>query len=345
MLRKDLTLSRLTNFDDLPEHYQTWRVSFESVAKEFKLSSFEEMDLLVKYLGPVSSNFASSIRASNVNNPERGVSKIWERLDDRYGQPEMLESSLKKRLYRFPKLTDSDYQKLYELSDLLSEIESVKENPKYAALLSYFDTSAGVIPIVRKLPGSIQGKWITRASRYKQEKNVAFPPFAFFVSFIGEMSKMLNDPGLVYEEHTPRKNTNPSKSANQDKVSVRKSKVFNQGEENDPEKFCPLHKSAKHPLTKCKGFRSSTLEEKRKVLKENNICFKCCKSSAHIARACPEDIVCTLCGSKKHATPMHVNTDSDKAALPQGGESGAIEDVSAKCTQICGEGFTGRSCS
>ena len=76
----------------------------------------------------------------------------------------------------------------------------MKENPKYAALLSYFDTSAGVIPIVRKLPASIQGKWTTRASKYKQDKNVAFPPFTFFVSFIGEMSKMLNDPRLVYYE-------------------------------------------------------------------------------------------------------------------------------------------------
>jgi hypothetical protein len=42
---------------------------------------------------------------------------------------------------------------------------------------------------------------------------------------------------------------------------------------------------------------------------------------------------------------MHVDTNRDKAALPQGGESGTIEDVSAKCTQICGESFTGRSCS
>jgi hypothetical protein len=50
------------------------------------------------------------------------------------------------------------YNKLYALSDLLSEIESLKEDPKYAGLLSYYDTSSGVNQIVTKLPYNIQSK-------------------------------------------------------------------------------------------------------------------------------------------------------------------------------------------
>ena len=41
----------------------------------------------------------------------------------------------------FPKLMNKDTKKLFELWDLISEVESVKEDPKYASLLSYFDTS------------------------------------------------------------------------------------------------------------------------------------------------------------------------------------------------------------
>lgn len=48
----------------------------------------------------------------------------------------MVETSLKTRLNKFPKITDSGVRKLYEFSDLLSEIMCLKENAKYHDLLS-----------------------------------------------------------------------------------------------------------------------------------------------------------------------------------------------------------------
>lgn len=77
----------------------------------------------------------------------------------------MVETSLKTRLNKFPKITDSGVRKLYEFSDLLSEIMCLKENAKYHDLLSYFDT-VGVKPIVAKLPSNLQSKWVTRASKF-----------------------------------------------------------------------------------------------------------------------------------------------------------------------------------
>nr|XP_034311336.1 uncharacterized protein LOC117684209 [Crassostrea gigas] len=37
ILKKDLMLSRITSFDDKPEHYQTWKSSFKSVSQDLKL--------------------------------------------------------------------------------------------------------------------------------------------------------------------------------------------------------------------------------------------------------------------------------------------------------------------
>lgn len=150
ILKKDLMLSRITSFDDKPEHYQTWKSSFKSVSQDLKLSSPEELDLLIRWLGPTSTNHAKSIRTSTLHNPLEGVKKLWSRLDERFGSPEMVETSLKTRLNKFPKITDSDVRKLYELSDLLSEIMCLKGNAKYHDLLSYFDTSVGVKPTDRK---------------------------------------------------------------------------------------------------------------------------------------------------------------------------------------------------
>jgi hypothetical protein len=92
----------------------------------------------------------------------------------------MVEASLKARLTNFPKLTNKDNVRLYELSDLLSEIEYTKENLKFRTLLGYFDSSSGIRPIVGKLPYGLQEKWTTRASTYKSRHDVPFPPFTEF---------------------------------------------------------------------------------------------------------------------------------------------------------------------
>lgn len=47
ILKKDLMLSRITSFDDKPEHYQTWKSSFKSVFQDLKLSPPEELNLLI----------------------------------------------------------------------------------------------------------------------------------------------------------------------------------------------------------------------------------------------------------------------------------------------------------
>ncbi|CAG2227238.1 unnamed protein product [Mytilus edulis] len=60
MYRKDFLLSRFTNFDDKPETYESWRASFQSVTRELGVTPFEEMDLLVKWLGTESSKFAKN---------------------------------------------------------------------------------------------------------------------------------------------------------------------------------------------------------------------------------------------------------------------------------------------
>ncbi|KAK3096719.1 hypothetical protein FSP39_002652 [Pinctada imbricata] len=349
LLRKDLIFSRFTNFNDKPEHFATWKASFKSIVKELGVGAFEEMDLLVKYLGPVSSDFARSIRASNVDNPAGGVRKIWDRLNDRFGQPEMIESALKKKLDAFPRLSDKDSHKLYELSDILSEIESSKENQKYSTLLSYFDSSTGVIPIVRKLPFSLQGKWTNRAAKYKKENMVSFPPFSFFVEFVKDMSKIVNDPSFKYDTGHNQSFRRNRETPPQPKITVRKSEIAeDKGDRDavDPEKTCPLHNSVKHPLSKCKAFKSSSLQDRKCLLKQNAICFRCCKSTDHIARNCKETIVCRYCKSNKHASPMHVDVDNNpvKGVQPHGGED-TDETLSTKCTLLCGEEFTGRSCS
>ena len=67
---------------------------------ELKVTPFEELDLLAKWLGVESARQAINIRGSNMNNPELGLKRVWERLDEKYGAAEMVEESLKKEAQR-----------------------------------------------------------------------------------------------------------------------------------------------------------------------------------------------------------------------------------------------------
>lgn len=53
LFKKDLQLSRLSAFDDRPESYMTWKVSFKTVMSELDVSPIEELDFLLKWSGPV----------------------------------------------------------------------------------------------------------------------------------------------------------------------------------------------------------------------------------------------------------------------------------------------------
>ncbi|KAK3524723.1 hypothetical protein QTP86_001368 [Hemibagrus guttatus] len=59
-------------------------------------------------------------------NPDTGLRKAWERLEDCFGSPEIIEKSLFDRIDSFPKISNKDAKKLRELRDLLQEVESAK---------------------------------------------------------------------------------------------------------------------------------------------------------------------------------------------------------------------------
>nr|XP_034318941.1 uncharacterized protein LOC105335138 [Crassostrea gigas] len=344
LLKKDLLLTRFSKFNDSPETFIVWKTSFKSIVNELNVSPFEEMDLLVKWLGPTSSTFASSIRASNVHAPERGLQRIWERLHDRYGRPEMVEATIKKKLDSFPKLSSKEMNRLYDLLDILSELESTKSDVHYSQLLSYFDTSSGINPIVNKLPYGLQEKWTTRASMYKKQYKVPFPPLSVFIDFIRDMSEVKNDPAFVYDNPRIAPSSTPACGNRRDSILNRKTYV-----QQETMKRCPIHK-AEHSLLCCRQFLSKPLEERRKFLKEKRICFKCCESTNHMSRDCNVKVKCEKCGSNNHRALMHVDRltnsfeNQHSTVRENGGEDNASENVASKCTVLCDKPSLGRSC-
>lgn len=91
------------------------------------------------------------------------------------------------------------------------------------------------------------------------------------------------------------------------------------------------------------------MEERRTLLKDNKVCFKCCDSNKHVSRDFPVSVSCKECGSKQHTTALHVNKPAShllaKPAQNNGGESGStttVNTVNSSCTEICKE-YGGKS--
>ncbi|XP_039866234.1 uncharacterized protein LOC120720577 [Simochromis diagramma] len=209
---------------------------------------------------------------------------------------------------------------------------------------------------------------MSEGTKYKQRHDVYFPPFSFFCRFIQDEAKMRNDPSFkstvsgptsyptTHDNHYTRfAKSRPPVAVH--KTEVNKTHKPSLGSTSEfTNKLCPIHKKP-HPLKKCRGFREKTLDERKAYLREHNICFRCCDSSAHQAKDCKEEITCLECNSNKHVAALHAgpapwtqNTKAQNIAPDQdreehGRESSLDLETSSACTQVCGDLGGGRSCS
>ncbi len=338
---------------------------FINVIEGLDLTAGEELDLLAKWLGKESSEYVKRFRSVHINNPKLALQMVWDRLNQCYAAPEIVESALFSKLDNFPRISNKDNSKLRELGDLLLELRSAKEDG-YLPGLTYLDTARGINPIVDKLPHNLQEKWVSIGSRYKDEHYVSFPPFSFFTQFVCCEARIRNDPSFklsTSNTSTPRyekpsfRNTASKGFISAHKTDITtslESQTDKKDKRGDLTKICPIHNKP-HPLAKCRGFRAKPIEERRIYLKENNVCFRCCASMSHLARDCRTPLKCRECESERHSTAMHPGptpwtskpveqerTEQESEKEEKLSDSAAID---SQCTEVCGMNQSARSCS
>ncbi|VDI41661.1 Hypothetical predicted protein [Mytilus galloprovincialis] len=167
-----------------------------------------------------------------------------------------------------------------------------------------------------------------------------------------------NDPGFKFEsdqnnnspqardKESGRSSQRPRLSARN--INVSKTEIATSTEGIKPIKLkCAIHKT-NHSLNDCRSFLSKSIEDRRKIIKENGICFKCINSKDHLSRNCPENVQCKECDSSTHSSGMHIYGQQKMQPLePNGGEQSedASKVVKACCMDICNGKFSGKSCA
>jgi len=63
-LKKELLISRLTEFNEKPETYEAWKISFKRLVTDLKMTPSDELEMLGKWLGPTSKKYAESTRVT-----------------------------------------------------------------------------------------------------------------------------------------------------------------------------------------------------------------------------------------------------------------------------------------
>lgn len=309
LAKNKLVAGGLTKFDDKPESYLSWKATFKSTIKDLSLSATEEINLLIKWLGPEQ---ARRVKAVNIYHQSAGLDMIWVRLEECYGSPEAIERSLFSRIENFPKLSSKEPHKLRELSDLLCELKAAKIDG-YLPGLSYLDTARGVSPIVEKQPYHLQEKWTTVGSKLKEDYNVSFPPLSFFYEFVRKEARARNDPSFTTatlssvnfkkEKLASSYNTRPSVAVHKTEVSTDVVTTIKNAAE-DISRQCPIHHKP-HPLKRCRGFTTMLFEDRKSFIKGNNICYCCLVSTSHQAKYCNATIKCVECDSEKHLAALY----------------------------------------
>ncbi|XP_038065714.1 uncharacterized protein LOC119735847 [Patiria miniata] len=351
MFRKELLALSLRGFNDSTPMYRTWKASIVSSVKELNIPPSQELNLVMKWLGNDSRKLVEPLYSVYIDQPAEALKQIWSLLDDTYGSPEAIESNVMTRLQEFPKLSAKESSKLLQLDHLLLEVLHLKKSGKYPGLAS-LDSAHGINPIVQKLPPGLQDKWMKHGSKYKSSNARLFPPFEVFHGFIHSEAKMRNDPSfLVCRPCTASEsNVTSDKVKSIKPVSVWKTEVINATNPREEDlQMCVLHNS-QHPLHECRFFRKKPLLERKQLLKELGVCYKCCMTWKHVARNCKNPIKCEDCGSDRHVTALHIRIPPRLSQEQSGSkgadiQAGSSTEITNACTDLCSSFPRGKSCA
>lgn len=94
LARRDLLSSCLYQFDDKPENFRAWKSSYNNATLGLGLTAIEELDLMTRWLGRESGEYVKRLRSAHITNPATALRKAWERLEEYYAAPEVIEKSL-----------------------------------------------------------------------------------------------------------------------------------------------------------------------------------------------------------------------------------------------------------
>jgi hypothetical protein len=326
--------------------FHPWKRAFKAMIKDTSVTSEQEINYLRSFTRGEVQRVVDNFRKRHQNDPTALLQNLWKELETRFGSAAVITNALLERLHSLSNFQEKDNTKLQEFADLCVDVNSQIENLPGLACLHY---PGAIRPIVAKLPASIKTKWEKEVVKHAETHNDAYPGFSVFTQVVKTQAKIKNHPNIL-AGNLQKLPLERYREKPRDQRALRTSL---DGESKNPsqsvKKWCPYHKCDRHGLTECKAFETKALSERTEWIQKAGLCFRCLKEG-HQAKKCKAKISCSICGHDRHLALLHkekVEKESkeENKVNPADGEESASEQVTNKCTAVCGESNGGISCS
>ena len=339
LLKLDLRKGLPDKFDGDPSKFWSWYMEINGYIVETDASPTEVIYILRSNTVKKPRNLIETYLSGGLSNPSRMVADIWKSLKKSFGSNSKVTNHLLAQLRSFPKVKYPHQTE--ELEKLVSICRAMQLNSNSCPDLKYIELQQGMREIWEKTPDQFINRW-RKESNSIERRNNASP----------SLQNMLDSLSNFIDEYS-----NPNFQISTPKVKTLVTNVPGKvSSEENPS--CVIHKSASHSLLNCRSFKNVGYNERKNILFENRLCFKCC--GPHIASRCNANLSCSVC-QKDHHELLHPIPNSDgnvsgnqnkknRASNSEGKESNErskerVNDNSKSfCTSVC-KSFVPKSCS
>ena len=339
LLHDSLALSRLpapepSVFTGNPLQYYQWKLSFQALIDNKRLSSEEKMFYLQRYLGGSALKAVEGFFYSMSADSYRG---IWKVLDERYGHKFRVQEAFREKLRLWPTIGNKDGKGLQQYADFLKAcLDATSQIPGLSVLSDCNENQQ----LVTKLPESVSSRWNRKVTEV-MDRTQSYPSFADFVSFMSTEARIACNPVTSGEAlrsaSTASRESGHQKSKNRDKGTALSTSVdhdrndhsSNSHRTSSEGKSCYFCHKLSHCLPECRTFQRLPYSERNSFVQKGKICFSCLRLG-HRSRECRRKLVCEKC-QKQHPTALHEErgqTVADQQTTP----SVSAPELEAKAT-------------
>ncbi len=297
-----LPMPEPTVFKGDPIHFIEWKAAFQSLIDKRNVSSADKLYYLKKY---VAGSALKSLEGMFYRNDEEACKDAWKRLQDRYGQPFIIQRAFREKLASWPRILSKDSEGLRNLSDFLNSCKDAMPHVKGLEILNDCEENR---KLVSKLPDWAAARWnrqVTQTLSATQD----FPTFQEFSHFMSIEAEVACNPvtsfHALHDSEANKEKHNLKVSKN--KASVFHTKIVTQHENPKPTekitKPCLFCQGSEHQVHDCSKFFARSLEERRQFIRDTKLCYGCLKLG-HSARDCRSRHSCNTCKGR-HPTCLH----------------------------------------
>ncbi|XP_073712790.1 uncharacterized protein [Misgurnus anguillicaudatus] len=280
-----------------------WKSTFISLIEQQGISTADKLYYLKRYVtGPA----RKCLEGTFFRNDEEAYKDAWDKLNQRYGQPFVIQKAFRERLANWPKVQPRDADGLRAFADFINACLLAMPHVKGLQILNDSEENQ---KLLHKLPDWINARWNRQVTKTLLEGG-EFPSFSAFASFLSLEAEVACNP--VTSIHALRYTETNSDKRYTKEIKGNKASVFNTNTsvQNDKKMITKIPNGSPctmcqgtHQLHLCPDLLKMSLENIRKYVKEYRLCYGCLKQG-HSAKDCKRRLTCETC-TKRHPTCLH----------------------------------------